>query len=418
MLEKHHLVRGGPVSTNVAVFDTWPMDDLIDDAHRRIPDNPRIEALANNLIVDRTVAGRINDFVTWKPWIRSCHRHGAVFDQAYSLVDHGPFVAEIINKIAPRATISLYRVCDDYGVSDVKALFKAVNQAVAAQGPGQPLVLNLSLGVGPALELLDDVLNPFNVKDSRGNSLLLPDGSPIIFDMVEWAKYAAESVGRSLPTAQARELREHHTMAAVRHVFFGGDAHAGRQARNPGFANLLATALATVMHVFSGRKAHGARQPKEPTIPNILAVAAAGNENVPGQPEARRPKPLFPANVEGVIGVDARRKNQLRNKTNFTNLEDIPGTEDDGIGAVGDQIVGIFLSETVPGYKNYSAAPLNPQTNNTGWATWAGTSFSTPIVSAVAALLFEAGVSRDDAFRCIIDLKPKIRRDCIELEQT
>jgi subtilisin family serine protease len=54
-----------------------------------------------------------------------------------------------------------------------------------------------------------------------------------------------------------------------------------------------------------------------------------------------------------------------------------------------DAIVGIFCAKSLP---DLSKAPRD---NHTGWVYWAGTSFATPIVSALAANLWLASTGSD-----------------------
>jgi hypothetical protein len=141
-----------------------------------------------------------------------------------------------------------------------------------------------------------------------------------------------------------------------------------------------------------------------------LLVAAAGNDNRPGQ---RPPGPRLPARYDDVVGVAS--VNRKLGPARYSNLGDqtvlgngvavfggdaAPGplpTDPNLIdtapppGSV-DAVVGVFSSGTFPPISSLQTvngvAP--PPENLTGWAYWAGTSFATPIVSALAASIWSS----------------------------
>jgi subtilisin family serine protease len=120
----------------------------------------------------------------------------------------------------------------------------------------------------------------------------------------------------------------------------------------------------------------------------VLVVAAAGNDY---GGNGYRAEPRLPAAYDSVLGVAA--VNRRTQPANFSNRGD-RAVYGNGVAVFGgsrgplaagraaeeqDKIIGIFSA------KNF---PLNAGSNETGWAYWAGTSFATPVISAIAANLW------------------------------
>jgi hypothetical protein len=80
--------------------------------------NPRLDAAAAGGIVKKE---NVFDYVSpADPHPTKCAPEvvrGAPLN-TYEMPDHGLFVADLINQMAPRATIKVYRVLDLYGVGD------------------------------------------------------------------------------------------------------------------------------------------------------------------------------------------------------------------------------------------------------------------------------------------------------------
>jgi hypothetical protein len=54
-----------------------------------------------------------------------------------------------------------------------------------------------------------------------------------------------------------------------------------------------------------------------------------------------------------------------------------------------DAVVGIYCSSTFPSLSIDDCNPTYPAPNQNGWAYWVGTSFATPIISALLARVIE-----------------------------
>jgi subtilisin family serine protease len=133
--------------------------------------------------------------------------------------------------------------------------------------------------------------------------------------------------------------------------------------------------------LFESLSAHGA-----------LIVAAAGNDSLSVTQTPPRP-PRAPARYENVLSVTA--VNSAFAPSNFANAASLPSLDfgvatfgGDGYGmtdasALPDAVRGLYISPTFP---------MGEQ-NSAGWADWSGTSFATPIVSAMGAHLMAQGRS-------------------------
>jgi subtilisin family serine protease len=128
----------------------------------------------------------------------------------------------------------------------------------------------------------------------------------------------------------------------------------------------------------------------------VLVVAAAGNAAFD---PATRPEPLFPAAYDTVFGVaSVTRGDQPSMYSNRGDVrvfgngvavfggqgvaaseDELPAIPDPGRDGWRDAVAGIFSAETIP------LAPTTAAANETGWVWWSGTSFATPIVTAIAA---------------------------------
>jgi hypothetical protein len=133
-------------------------------------------------------------------------------------------------------------------------------------------------------------------------------------------------------------------------------------------------------------------------LPDVLIVAASGNIGSGGlHPLAR-----FPAALQGIAGVAALKQDDNDELTppeltEYSNLADdqlgerfaaFGGEVTASIPPVADAtkgVLGVFI-EWLP-IPDSSPAGYGYDTNTSGWARWAGTSFAAPIVSAILANL-------------------------------
>jgi hypothetical protein len=260
----------------------------------------------------------------------------------FAMPDHGLFATGIVYDILQgKSHVHLIRVLNDFGIGDLFALSHAladlprVMLGSVEPRPGEPrLVVNLSLGI--------DVPIPERLLD------------------------------RWLPRT-SRHLES-------------------LRSRMPDLASLLELLHGNLADIIDALTERG-----------ILIVAATGNDALRQDllSAAVPPPPRFPARYDDVLGVAATRRD-LRTAANYSNRGElavaawpgdiatfggniVPAAAPDQPGSTdpADGVVGILSAKQLPG----GAA------NKSGWARWAGTSFSTPIVGAVAARLWATNTS-------------------------
>ena len=129
-----------------------------------------------------------------------------------------------------------------------------------------------------------------------------------------------------------------------------------------------------------------------------LIVAAAGNDSTFVTKQGHRPRPpRAPARYESTLGVTSL--NSRFQPSPFANAANVPPL-DTGVATFGgdahgstdanglpDAVRGIYISPTFPGGEQ----------NMSGWADWCGSSFATPIISALGAHLMAQGWSASSA---------------------
>jgi hypothetical protein len=336
----------------IAILDTWPIAPGSDDMFSLL--RPFRDLLkysgANYALLDDFAEGRIiprsrmRDYVEQSSLRWMCARGrkcNGDYEPEYRFADHGLFIADILNNIAPNAELALYRVLNDFGTLHFYSLAKAVEQALY-DARDQQLVMNLSLGFGTELRrltaLLDNPQAPFK------------EAHQWAAECLSVAKEGRDKTARSSSTQEEQQALKDPAMKPLVHLFSLGSL--------------------------------GDR---------VLAVAAAGNEAC--LYEGVRVAPRIPAAVEGVLGVSAVGSNL--EPASYSNDDDMVDPFDDGIGAFGGEVnhdsglsdqgvVGLYLADNLR------------DANVQGFARWAGTSFATAVVSGLAACawsdLVEQGV--------------------------
>ncbi|HEX2036706.1 MAG TPA: S8 family serine peptidase, partial [Chloroflexota bacterium] len=298
----------------------------------------------------------------------------------FKMEDHGLFAAGIIRSIVPEAEIHLIRVLSDYGVGDLLPLVSALSrlpeqflQDEHGRPNGKRLVVNLSLAADlpPGVSL--------RARSKRGD---LPPSE-------EFLRFWFPETSRARPgEALASLLGEPRNQVVAEAV---KDVHAGLQQSVDWLAAVPA----------------GGALPEDDRRCRELLVAAAGNDRRPG---SQVPAPRLPARYDDVLGVAA--VNQRLAAAQYSNQGDEidigdgvavfggdaspgPNPDDPNLielhppSGVVDAVVGIFSAETYPQVRPPQAVPED-RTNRTGWGYWAGTSFATPVISAIAAGVWAA----------------------------
>jgi hypothetical protein len=264
----------------------------------------------------------------------------------YDMSDHGLFVAGLIHDLAPHADLRLRPVLNPRGVGDLQLLLRVLADEVARKDPDVPLVINMSLAFAPKLEHLPWMW--YGVK--RPNDPEFVDDS-LTADVVRYAGWPAHADDRAWLARHRDEVEQ-----TTRLLHSGIDQLA---------RYLLAN--------------------------NCLGVAAAGNDSRK-RVEGGRPRlgPRVPARYESVLGVAATTGDPSQAASYSNAGGDLEfgdhiatfGGEVTASNEPEDGVVGLYSAPTFPGVPGGTDGSL---TNETGWATWSGTSFATAIASGLVA---------------------------------
>ncbi|GAC1314464.1 MAG: hypothetical protein NVSMB2_03950 [Chloroflexota bacterium] len=248
---------------------------------------------------------------------------------AQRIADHGLFIAGLIHAVAPTAPLTLDPVLNTGGLGDLSSLLVGLQTVLARKGPGDPCIVNLSLGFLPHPARLPAAW--FGLR------------RPYDVDYV-WSTALSEN-GRDERWAAAHRAHIDHCM------------------------NLLQVGLGELGTYLS--------------LNNCLIVAAVGNDSQPfvdaGSP---RMSPRLPARPGSVLGVAATAKDPSI-PASYSNMGDEMQLGDHVATFGGVQANGPDTESAVIGI--YSGEFSAGRPNETGWATWSGTSFATAIVSGIAA---------------------------------
>lgn len=252
----------------------------------------------------------------------------------YDMTDHGLFVAGIINSIAPKAELHLYKVLDKHGLGDLRSIANALED-IKKNFVGRHLVVNLSLTM--TFPLQQKHLGP---QDAYG---------------------LGQTILRQKPWWLARLIARFFNWIVGKPMLCTCDSWFDRQARPFEWICDLVYAL------------------------DSRVIAAAGNNGKPGQ--WLRPWATYPAAFDRVFGVGALRKISPTasrvDAASYSNLADMPPrlgiTTFGGEPGEGNGVLGVYVGQ----FPNDDSG--RPQPNKNGWAWWSGTSFAAPIISGMAA---------------------------------
>jgi len=284
----------------------------------------------NNWLLQRLTAGGTDPNAVIAEWNTFAAPSDVPSRTTNSEVDHGLFICGIIHNLAPRAGIHLLHVLDDNGRGRTDLLLAALHHCLDLAQQGRRVVVNLSL------------------------YLLIPPGDEL------WRRWFGpyERILGTDPAAMA------------------------------GLLDSLDAAVGTAIALLLDAGA--------------VVVAAAGNDAlIYGYP----PQPRLPADYPGVLCVVATDKHGRR--AAYSNEGDIPAMGNcvaayGGQGEMVDRMVGATpkgkIAVVPPGAdprdgmvgvfcSHHFKTADGPQPNASGWAYWSGTSFATPLVSALAATI-------------------------------
>jgi hypothetical protein len=291
----------------------------------------------------------------------------------YDMVDHGLFVVGILRgvlrEVMDKITIELIRTQNDYGSGEMD-LFLGALYEVASRPTLNNVVLNLSLGVLPALEELQEIWFGKEYCCDGGNVLDTMQQIDLLH------------LGVRLPIEILVEK-------GVVIVAAAGNDSLGK---NP---------------------AYGPRLPAR--YDDVLGVAAVDNQMIASGYSNR-------ANLlswgSGIATYGGEQPNDDSETLASIARKEIKPSEKP------DAVEGLYLYTSFPPLSADGPPPL-AKTNDYGTAWWSGTSFATPIVSGLAAHYILDGKQGQDVLNAILtDLvkanapyEPRLQAPVLEVEE-
>ncbi|MBV9279383.1 MAG: S8/S53 family peptidase, partial [Chloroflexi bacterium] len=127
---------GDPLDSRivVAVLDTWPGRDRLEEASARYPNNRLLQGLWSGV-----TSGLILDVPHLAP------PDDVPEDLTHASADHGLFIMGIINSIAPHAELHLLHVLNENGHGRTDLILEGLDYCLDLAGKGRRVVVNLSL---------------------------------------------------------------------------------------------------------------------------------------------------------------------------------------------------------------------------------------------------------------------------------
>ena len=348
----HPLQEGTGEGVMVFVLDTLPVQEQIVRAARANPNNtllrgmttgmatgPQSEvhppAIALNYSYDAYIPDPSESATTGKDI------YGRLV--GFPMADHGLSIAGIIRDLTPGADIECVRVLNDYGVGDVRTLVMALTDIKNRMddGKSQRVVINLSLVVLPPSDSMPDGVTDDILKSTRD---MLYSHLQDLAD--RWAVITASAGNDSDPRDTSMNPGEVH---------FGPRYPAALAYDTPPVTTMIPVGAVNGKGDAAMYSNH----------PGYLGVATYAGE-------LPRPDPWMPSamshmvtRLDASVAIDALRcvyTSQLYPALSVNDPHPI-------------------LLESPSEYPMYQAS-------NT-WAYWPGTSFATPIISALAARMLQ-----------------------------
>lgn len=338
----------------VFIFDTLPQPGQIAAAAAGTGGNNKLlQDVSNNVIPHSHYFKLPNNLENPGPKLPKTGKdiYGRLV--GFDMPDHGLFIAGIVRDLAPGATIECMRVLSDYCVGDLATLTKAlelIHNRMLRQNPDtkftqgdlykRPVVINMSLVIPPT----DKEAKKLGFKPKLTNLL---------------RKHLLDPMNR------LSELGVVFTASSGNE----GDLRVGSKAMNPKHVRPFA--------LYPSAFAYNV--PPDP-VPRIIPVGAVRGDRSPASYSCYPGKKgiaTFGGEVPDAIPPKPPKRPPTPTPDCRTHAEHI------------DAVVGIYSSPTYPKLSIDDCNPTYPVPNPNGWTNWVGTSFATPIISAILARILE-----------------------------
>ena len=351
----------------VFVLDTLPKLQQISDAViANGNNNPLLVDLAENVTLNYQVLSDILDVPGPDQPATGNDIHGNLV--GFPMNDHGLFIAGIIRDLAPAAQVECIRVLNDYAVGDTAMLLDAftyiqnrfTNPETGEPGDlnGTPVVINMSL----TATLPEEALTQWGFTDAT----IAPARLMLLLPMQALAENSVVFIASSGNGSGPRDQETNPPGERLQPRYPAAFAYPLPDIANePGLPAMIPVGAVNKEGLASSYS----------NYPGSLGIGAYGGE-LP-QPVSPPPDPTPTTGTPAQLPIDALR--------------------------------GVF---TAPFYPALSvtdplpvkspapvAYPLYQPTPATTWAYWMGTSFATPIISALAARVLETQPSVGDSVR-------------------
>ena len=269
----------------------------------------------------------------------------------FEMQDHGLFVAGIIHDIAPKARIECVRVLNDFGVGDVGVLCHALEDIQRRMDIGElkHVVINLSLVTTPQDEQL------FPLWFGNNNCYSVSDVAGMAYE----ARLVRAGLHLLIQSLTARGA------VIVASAGNGSDA-------NPRHRSMTTQIVNMPIRL-------GPRYPA--AFPETISVGAVDSKGV-ATTYSDFPAMYPQHNGIATLGGDLP-----------TPVPPLPDPAVVTKASVNDPVCGLYSADTFPALSAEDMQldrPNPPVANANGWAYWSGTSFATPVISAVAARVLES----------------------------